>query len=82
MSYDAWKTRTDWDEEAKFYPGPYPGPSRDQIKQAIATRKKEIDWNINRLGNLVLSDEDRQQTEDYIMDLRDEVESLKRCFNV
>jgi hypothetical protein len=78
MSYDAWKTRSDWDEEARYYPG----PSRDQIEQAIATRKKEIDWNINRLGNLVLSDEDRQQTEDYIMDLRDEVESLKRCFNV
>jgi hypothetical protein len=60
----------------------YSGPSNDQIRQAIATRKKEMDWNINRLSFLVMSDEDREQTEDYIKDLREEIQSLKRCFNV
>lgn len=75
MSYDSWWKTT---EPEEFYPG----SSNDQIRQSISTRKQEIDWNINRLGNLVLSDEDRQQTEDYIMDLREEIKSLERCFNV
>jgi hypothetical protein len=78
MSYDAWKTRTDWDEEARYYTG----PSNDQIRQAIATRKKEIDWLIGRLGNLILTEEDREQTEDLIWTLRQEIDSLKWCFNV
>lgn len=56
--------------------------SDDQIRQDIATIEKDIRWNIDRLGYLVLSDEDRQQTEDYIMDLRKEKEALERCFNV
>jgi hypothetical protein len=74
MSYEAWKT--------SGAPEFYPGPSNDQIRQAIATRKKEMDWNINRLSFLVMSDEDREQTEDYIIELREEIQSLKRCFNV
>lgn len=57
----------------------------DRFNQLVADKLKsleqEIAWNINRLSYLVLSDEDRQQTEDYIMDLRQERESLKRCFN-
>lgn len=72
MSYEAWK--------ASGEPEFYSGPSNDQIRQAIATRKKEMDWNIDRLGQLVLSDEDREQTEDYIWTLRQEIESLERCF--
>lgn len=58
------------------------GPSKEQIEAAIAVRQKEIEWNIRRLANLVLDDEDRQQTEDLIFDLQDECKSLKRCFNV
>jgi hypothetical protein len=38
MSYDAWKTRSDWDEEARFYSG----PSKEQIEAAIASREKDI----------------------------------------
>jgi hypothetical protein len=74
MTYDAWKTT----EPEEFYPG----PSNDQIRQAIATRKKEMDWNINRLSYLIMSDEDREQTEDYIRTLRQEIDSLEQCFNV
>jgi hypothetical protein len=59
-----------------------PPPSKEQVEQAIAVREKEIEWNIRRLANLVLSDEDRQQTEDLIFDLRDECELLKRRINV
>jgi hypothetical protein len=77
-NYDTWKTRSDYDEEARYYSG----PSQEQVEQAIAVRQKEIEWNIRRLGNLILDDEDRQQTEDLIMDLRGEIESLRRCFNV
>jgi hypothetical protein len=59
-----------------------PAPSKEQVEQAIAVRKKEIEWNIRRLANLILDDEDRQQTEDLIFDLRDECELLKRRINV
>jgi hypothetical protein len=75
MSYEAWRASG---EPEEFYPG----PSNDKIRQAIATRKKEMDWNINRLSFLVMSDEDREQTEDYIIELREEIQSLERCFNV
>lgn len=74
MTYDTWKTT----EPEEFYPG----PSRKQIADKLKQLDTDIAWNIGRLGYLVLSDEDRQQTEDYIMDLRQERESLKRCFNV
>jgi hypothetical protein len=60
----------------------YPAASKEQIEEAIAVRNKEIEWNIRRLANLILNDEDRQQTEDLIMDLREERESLKRLLHV
>jgi hypothetical protein len=72
MSYDAWKTRSDWDEEAKFYPG----PSNKQLREKVETLDHEIEWLTGRLANLSLSDED------YLFELRQERESLKRCFNV
>jgi hypothetical protein len=59
-----------------------PPPSKEQVEQAIAVRKKEIEWNIRRLANLILDDEDRQQTEDLIFDLRDECELLKGRLDV
>jgi hypothetical protein len=74
MSYEAWK--------ASGEPEFYPGPANDKIREAIATRKKEMDWNINRLSYLIMSDEDREQTEDYIRTLRQEIDSLEQCFNV
>jgi prefoldin subunit 5 len=78
MSYDAWKTRSDWDEEAKFYPG----PTNQRIADKLETLNREIEWLTGRLANLSLSDEDFDQTQDYLFELRQERESLKRCFNV
>jgi prefoldin subunit 5 len=78
MSYDAWKTRSDWDEEARYYSG----PSNDQLKKKVEQLDHEIEWLTGRLANLSLSDEDFDQTQDYIFELRQERESLKRCFNV
>jgi hypothetical protein len=71
-SYDAWKTRTDWDEEARFYHG----PSNRQLREKVETLDREIGWLTTRL------DKDFDQTQDYIFELRQERESLKRCFNV
>jgi hypothetical protein len=78
MTYDEWKTRTDWDEEARYYSG----PASDQIKLKIEQLTHDIDWLTTKLANLSLSDEDFDQTQDYIFELRQERESLKRCFNV
>jgi prefoldin subunit 5 len=78
MSYDAWKTRSDWDGEAEFYPG----PSNNQLREKVETLDGEIEWLTGRLANLSLSDEDFDQTQDYLFELRQERESLKRCFNV
>jgi prefoldin subunit 5 len=78
MSYDAWKTRTDWDEEARYYSG----PSNETIRQKLEQLTHEIEWLTGRLANLSLSDEDFDQTQDYLFELRQERESLKRCFNV
>jgi prefoldin subunit 5 len=78
MSYDAWKTRSDWDEEARYYSG----PSNDQLKKKVKQLDHEIEWLTGRLANLSLSDEDFDQTQDYLFELRQERESLKRCFNV
>jgi len=47
------------------------------IFDKIEALNSEIDWNIRRLGNLVLSDEDREQVEDLIQDLREEQQTLK-----
>jgi hypothetical protein len=78
MTYDAWKTRSDYDEEARYYTG----PSHETIRQKIEQLTHEIEWLTTRLANLSLSDEDFDQTQDYIFELRQERESLKRCFNV
>jgi len=67
ISYDTWKT-------TEPEPADY---SRKQIADKIEALNQEIDWNIRRLGNLVLSDEDRDQIEDLIQDLREEQQSLK-----
>jgi glycerol dehydrogenase-like iron-containing ADH family enzyme len=77
-SYDAWKTRSDWDEEARYYSG----PSNETIRQKVEQLTRDIDWLTTKLANLSLSDEDFDQTQDYIFELRQERESLKRCFNV
>jgi prefoldin subunit 5 len=77
-TFDDWKTRSDWDEEAEFYPG----PSNKQIADKLKTLDHEIEWLTGRLANLSLSDEDFDQTQDYLFELRQERESLKRCFNV
>jgi prefoldin subunit 5 len=78
MTYDEWKTRTDWHEEARLYPG----PSNRRLREKVETLDREIAWLTTRLANLSLSDEDFDQTQDYIFELRQERESLKRCFNV
>jgi prefoldin subunit 5 len=77
-SYNEWMTRTDWDEEAKFDLG----PSNRQLREKVETLDREIEWLTTRLANLSLSDADFDQTQDYIFELRQERESLKRCFNV
>jgi hypothetical protein len=74
MSYEAWK--------ASGEPEFNPGPSNQQIATRIGNLDGEINWLIGRLANLVLDEEDRQQTEDYIIELREEIQSLERCFNV
>jgi hypothetical protein len=64
MTYDTWKA-TEPDDE-------FPKPSKEFLRIEIAEIEKEIAWNENRLINLVFNDEDRQQTADYIADLRQE----------
>jgi prefoldin subunit 5 len=74
MSYEAWK--------ASGEPEFYSGPSNDQIIKKYEQLTHEIEWLTGRLANLSLSDEDFDQTQDYLFELRQERESLKRCFNV
>jgi prefoldin subunit 5 len=74
MSYDAWK--------ASGEPEFYPGPTNDRIIKKYEQLTHEIEWLTGRLANLSLSDEDFDQTQDYLFELRQERESLKRCFNV
>lgn len=45
-------------------------------KGIVAEIEKEIAWNEQRLTNLVWGEADRQQTEDYIEDLRQERQRL------
>jgi prefoldin subunit 5 len=78
MSYDAWKTRTDWDDEARYYSG----PSHDRILKKLDQLDREIELLTGQLAHLSLSDDDFDQTQDYLFELRQERESLKRCFNV
>jgi hypothetical protein len=69
-----WKTEPD---EEKLYRSPTPRQLAEKINQL----DREIRHNINRLGCLVLSEEDRWQTEDYIADLRNEREALAWCYH-
>lgn len=70
-TYDDWKT--DVDEV-------YQGPSNKQIGEAIAKREEEIAWLKKRLDTLILDEEDREQTLDYLKELEDELNSLLWCF--
>jgi hypothetical protein len=69
-----WKTEPD---EEKLYRSPTPRQLAEKINQI----DREIRHNLNRLSCLVLSEEDRWQTEDYIADLRNERESLAWCYH-
>jgi prefoldin subunit 5 len=74
MSYEAWK--------ASGEPEFYAVPSDKQIADKLKSLDHEIEWLTGRLANLSLSDDDFDQTQDYLFELRQERESLKRCFNV
>jgi prefoldin subunit 5 len=74
MSYEAWKANG----EPEFYPG----PTSQRITDKLKTLDHEIEWLTGKLANLSLSDQDFDQTQDYLFELRQERESLKRCFNV
>jgi hypothetical protein len=57
--------------------GKLPEPSRKQIADRIEALSNEIAWNVDRLGHLVLSDEDVEQVLDMIQDMRKEQQTLK-----
>jgi hypothetical protein len=67
MTYDNRKT-TEADE--------FPNPSKEWLQVHLAEIEKEIAWNERRLVNLIWSEDDRRQTEDYIADLRQERDRL------
>lgn len=58
------------------------GAVRRRTADKIEALENEIDWNIGRLANLILSDTDREQIEDMVIDLRQECDDLKRLNNV
>lgn len=60
MTYNDWKL-SEFDESP---------PSKEQLQIELAQIEKDIAWNEHRLVILILNDEDRQQTADYIDDLR------------
>jgi hypothetical protein len=64
----------------RTYPHIYTGPSREQLVAKQAELEKEIAWNRRRLDELVLDDEDRAITLDYIADLEAELGSLMFAF--
>lgn len=66
MTYNDWKL-SEFDETP---------PTKEWLQVELAEVEKNIAWNEHRLVNLVWSDEDRQQTEDYIADLRQERQRL------
>jgi hypothetical protein len=63
-----------------IYPHIYAGPSREQIAAKQAELEKEIAWNRRRLDELVLDEEDRAITVDYLADLEAELGSLMFAF--
>jgi hypothetical protein len=62
-------------------PHTYTGPSREQIAAKQAELEKEIGWNKRRLEHLILDEEDRAITRDYIADLERELGSLMFAFH-
>jgi vacuolar-type H+-ATPase subunit I/STV1 len=71
-TYDDWKIG--YDEEA------YPGPSKREVGERIADLEREIAWLKKRLDTLVLDEEDREQTIDYITELEEELHSILWSF--
>lgn len=61
MTDDRWKA---------IGPDVNPLLSKEHLQVDLAETEKDIAWNERRLGYLVLSDEDRQQTADLIDELR------------
>lgn len=55
--------------------------SRYQVEEKIALLQREADWLTGRLANIVLNEEDFEQTVDSIKDLRDEISGLWRVLN-
>jgi hypothetical protein len=68
MSYDPFTWRTN-------------PTAKELLVIELANVEKEIAWNERRLAHLVLSDEDHQQTEDFIADLKLERERLLVVLN-
>jgi predicted nuclease with TOPRIM domain len=64
MSYDPWLIEEPSTSDMKL------------LRIELAEIEKEIAWNERLLENLVLRDDDREQTEDYIADLRQERQRL------
>ena len=58
----------------------YTGPSNRQIGEKVADLERQIDWLKSRLLTLVLDEEDRAQTVDYICELEEELHSLLWSF--
>jgi hypothetical protein len=58
----------------------YNGPQRAQIVAKQVELEKEIAWNTRRLNELILDEEDRALTIDYIADLERELGSLMFAF--
>jgi hypothetical protein len=52
---------------------------RKQMLDRMAILQQDIEWNIRRLCNLVLEEEDREQIEDLVKELREEKQSLEWC---
>jgi len=75
MSKHDWNTS----EPEEFYPG----PTNRQIGEKVADLEREINWLKSRLEGpnaLILDEEDRAQTVDYLSELEEELGSLLWAF--
>lgn len=72
MSKHDWNTS----EPEEFYPG----PTNRQIGEKVADLERQIDWLKTRLDTLILDEEDRAQTVDYLSELEEELHSLLWSF--
>jgi hypothetical protein len=63
-----------YDDEVQFR-------TKQTVSSHLAEIEKEIAWNERRLENLILSEEDRLQTADFIADLRQERQRLLVVLN-